>query len=102
MEKAKYQENQLAGLASETESVLEDIFLSGFCSLRPGTIEKLLELSDLYESYGMKEGSELLFHLKNLLYQEKESFSTDLTAVMDSYCRLEFYLEHFKSRLSEE
>lgn len=102
MERAEYQINQLPNLALETEAVLEDIFLSGFCSLRQGTLDKLEELADLYQTYGMKEGHELLFHLKELLYQEKESFVSDLKAVTETYCRLEFYLEHFKSRISQE
>lgn len=87
----------LTSLSNEIESLLEDIFLSGFHSIQNGTMEKLNALFQTLTLYGMEEGCSLLTHLKEQLSKYKDSFQADLSEAMDAYCQVEFYLEHIKS-----
>lgn len=94
-------ENNLTLLAAETEAVLEDIFLSGFHSVRKSTIEKLDGLLKFYQSYNMKKGVSLILELKKQLVMKQESFCGDIDKIMAAYSKTEFYLEYLKSRLTD-
>lgn len=95
-------QNHLLSLANETESALEDIFLSGFSSIRPSTLDRLEELLRGYQTYGMQEGVSLLEDLIHQLKLRKESFESDVPKAMTAFSRVEFYLEHLQSRIEQE
>lgn len=95
-------QNHILLLAGDTEHVLEEIFLSGFSGLRQSTMDRLLELSSGYETYGMKEGADRLRELILQLRQKKESLRPDLPQTMAAFARMEFYLEHLKSRAEQD
>lgn len=95
-------QNHLLFLADDTESALEDIFLSGFSSIRPSTLDKLEELLRGYQTYGMKEGVSLLEELIRQLKLRKKSFTSDVSSAMTAFARMEFYLEHLRSRVEQE
>lgn len=95
-------QNHLLSLVDDTESVLEDIFLSGFSSIRQSTLDKLDELLRGYQTYGMKEGAALLEELIQQLKLRKESFASDIPRAMTAFSRMEFYLEHLRSRVEQE
>lgn len=86
-------------LVQETEALLEDIFLSGFHSIRSSTIDQLDHLAIRYESYGMEEGQRITAGLKQHLLKCKESFSGSKEETMKALGRMEFYLEHLKSQV---
>lgn len=88
-----------SNLAGETEAFLEDIFISGFHSLRQSIMDQADELLLVYKSYGMKEGFELLSRLKDRLAEHKDSFSSDTSETMHAYAQMEFYVENMKGML---
>lgn len=86
-------------LVQETELLLEDIFLSGFHSIRTSTIDQLDQLSKQFEVYGMEEGRRTTAVLKQQLLMCKESFYGNKEETMKAFGRTEFYLEHLKSQV---
>lgn len=91
--------NIMITLADEIESLLEDIFLSGFHGIRQSTIEKLTDLYQTHKSYGMEEGCLLLTKLREQLIKFKDSFHVDIQDTMKAYSQVEFYLEHIRGCL---
>lgn len=92
------EESVFLEIAAETETLLEEIFLSGFHSARKSTVSKIDEVKKMYEAYGMREGAALLQTLRDQMIRRQESFSTGASQVMQAYGRMEFYLEYLKSR----
>lgn len=88
--------NTFTLLAEETESLLEDIFVSGFHGIRQSIIDKLSELLQIYKNYGMNEGYNLLHELMMHLIKQKDSFSFDISDTMKAYTQVEFYIENMK------
>lgn len=95
-------QNPLKNLADDMESVLEDIFLSGFSGIRPYTTERIASLSQCCMDYGMEEGAALLDRLLVCMTKSRDSFQSDPGSAMTAFARLEFYLEHFRSRIDQE
>ena len=92
----------LTNIADDIESVLEDIFLSGFSGVRPYTTERIASLSQCCLDYGMEEAAALLEQLQACLKERRDSFESDSSPAMAAFARLEFYLEHFRSRIDQE
>jgi len=81
-------------LVQDTESLLSDIFLSGFHSVTNSSLEQLEQITKEFERYGMKNGMELLDKLKNELLKYKNSFNSSKADTTKIFCLLEFYLKN--------
>lgn len=90
-------ENILLSLLEETQYLLEDIFLSGFHSIQPSSLEKLTMLKSTYEAYDMSSGAVLIDTLLSELGKRRSSFQYCIDDITEIYCKLEFYLCNAKS-----
>lgn len=84
---------QIETLMLQTEDMLTDLLLSGFQGVHLATLEQMDHLLKIYEDYGMHTGMNLLLQLKSNLLKRKNSFDHDIESIMQSYSRLEFYIQ---------
>ncbi len=80
-------------LLEEGESLLYDIFLSGFHSVSSSTVEKCQRIEREFARYGMETGAKCFWILGQELLQRKNSFSYDIANLAHAYCCTEFYLK---------
>lgn len=86
--------NDILYLIQDTETLLNDIFLSGFYSVTNSSLEQLKQLIKNFEQYEMKTGLKLLSEFENELLKYKNSFSGDKQKIAKTFCCLEFYLKN--------
>ncbi|WP_176892025.1 hypothetical protein LIY46_03200 [Fusobacterium varium] len=92
--------NVVETIINDTENIMNDIFLSGFHTVQPATLEKLEQIENLCRKTGMSRGAELVSDLKNELNKRRNSFEYDIEAATDIFCRLEFYIQNAKDMIS--
>lgn len=92
-------ESVVLQLLDDGESLLCDLFLSGFNSVSMSTIEKCKALQKSYSDYGMKTGALCMKNLERELLQRKNSFSYDIAKLTKEYCYMDFYIKTAKEQL---
>ena len=91
--------NEISSLLDETENVMCDILLSGYHSVRESSMERLREIADTYQEYGMETGAAIVTELWDALNLRINSFDYDKTKITDKISALEFYMRNARSRL---
>lgn len=90
------EEKNLEDLMEDIENLMTDIFLSGFHAVQSSSLEKIAEKSETARKLGMKRLSGLLESLGLELNRKKSSFESDIIKITENFCRIEFYIEHFR------
>ena len=83
---------EMERLIEDTESILEDILLSGFQNIHSEILKEIAALEKKYEAHGMYHGKLLLHQLGEQLRARKNSIRYDIKALADSYSQVAFYL----------
>lgn len=91
--------NQIVSLLDEINYLLQDILLSGFHSIQLPSLEKLAELRNGFDFYGMEKGKELLNKLFVELNKRRNSFEYGVNELTEIFCSIEFYVRTAKSEL---
>lgn len=86
-------------LLDETETLLNDLLLSGFQGVHEASLTQIQELMENYERLEMNTGIDLLYRLHEELMKRKSSFTYDLEKLMGLYSQLSFYLETCKTSI---
>ncbi|WP_304160279.1 hypothetical protein [Fusobacterium ulcerans] len=91
--------NVVETIINDTENIMNDIFLSGFHTVQPATLEKLEQIENLCRKTGMSKAGELIGNLKNELNKRRNSFEYNIKTAADIFCKLEFYIQNAKDMI---
>ncbi len=91
--------NNILLVISDTQNIMNDIFLSGFHSIQISTLERLKGIETAYYKLDMKTGGKLISHLYDELNKRVNSFKYDINNITEIFCRLDFYIENIKEYL---
>ncbi|WP_462428270.1 hypothetical protein [Fusobacterium varium] len=88
--------NILETIISDTENIMNDIFLIGFHTVQPATFEKLEQIEELCRKTGMNRAEQLIKNLRDELNKRRNSFEYNIESATDIFCKLEFYIQNAK------
>lgn len=94
--------NLLLDLISEVRQEMSDLFQSGFATVHDASIERIRNLSDVSERYGLHTLSQMLLPLAELIETRRHTTESDDSKIMDVMCRICRYIEICERRIRYE
>lgn len=94
--------NLLLDLISDVGQEMSDLFQSGFATVHNTSIERIRNLSDVSERYGLHTLSQMLMPLAELIEARHHTTEFDDSKIMDVMCRICRYIEICERRIRYE
>lgn len=86
-------------LIDETESLLEELLLSGFQGVHQASHTQIEELLKNYEKLGMTSGIHYVRTLQKELIKRRNRLGDEVEELVKSYSQMVFYIESCRAKM---